>query len=92
MPKKIQRHHCGNNVLRAQFIPGGELILMMFDDGNIQLFETDNLAEPKMNFIPYSGTVDIEDRIKIDVSLSPRLETMVTQQRWSISGYLLIYS
>lgn len=86
MPTKIQRHHCATDVIRAQFIQGGEWILILFSDGSIGLFEKNDLEKPKVE-VPYSSTMD--NFFAMGISFSQRLGSLahVTRQGWN-SGYV----
>lgn len=86
MPTKIQRHNCATDILRVQFVQGGEWILMLFGDGSIGLFDQNDLEEPKVD-VPYSSMVD--NFFEMGVSFSQRLGSLahVTRQGWN-SGYV----
>jgi hypothetical protein len=85
IPGKISRQHCETNTNRVQFIQGGEWVIMMFSNGQLQLCRACNLAEPSI-CIPCSTEPNL--RFEMGISLSCRLETLVhvTERGW-ISGY-----
>jgi len=89
VPGEIERQHCGRDTYRVQLIQGGAWVLVMYNDGQLQLCRSDNLAEPNI-CIP---STDPNAHFEMGISLSSRLETLVyvTEKRWN-SGYAVLYT
>ena len=82
MPTKIQRYHCASDAHSVHFVQGGEWVIIMFQDGRLELYGAHNMTEASIR-IPCSTTPDAH--FEMGISMTSRLMTLVhvTEKRWN---------
>ena len=80
LPDKVHISGCDSSTLRAQLTHDGQHIIMMLQDGTLQVWKTDDYfpCSVEYAFRDLLREVDFNDGINMSVSVSDDNETLVT--------------